>query len=354
MDRMNVAIVGCGDISHAYASTIKRYPDLNLKGVWNRTSQKARALADEFKVQVYPNLENLLADPEIDVVVNLTTQAIHAQIVRQCLLAGKHVHTEKPLALTWQEASSLAELAHKRGLRLSVCPINFMGDAQQTLYKALSEGSAGRIKAVYAEVNWHRLETWHPNPEPFYQIGSHYDVAVYPLRIINAFLGPAVRVQAWGRVLLPERTNMAGEKFSIHTPDFIVAMIELACGAVVRLTSNFYVSWKTKQRGIEFHGDKGSLFLSCWESFDASVEYAVFGEDYHILPYIKEPYQGIDWGLALKELFDAINQNRPHLPSAEMAVHEIEILNAIDRSIQERVPVDLHSTFLPPKPLVSA
>ena len=336
IDHLNAAIIGCGDISRAYADTICRYPSLNLKGVWNRTTSKAEALASEFSTSVYPSLDALLQDPAVDVVVNLTTQKIHAEIVRRCLEAGKHVHTEKPLAATWQEAAALADLAKEKGLRLSVSPITFMGEAQQTLLKALQDGIAGTIRAIYAEVNWHRLETWHPSPEAFYEIGVHYDVAVYPISVICAFLGPAVRVQAYHKLLLPERQMPDGRKFNIEQPDFWVAMIELKSGAIVRLTSNFYVSWETKQRGIEFHGDLGSLFISSWESFDAKVEFAPFGEGYSPLAMIREPFQGIDWGRALVEMLRGIQTNTPHLPSAELGIHTLEILNAMDQSAAMR------------------
>jgi predicted dehydrogenase len=349
---LNVAIVGCGDISHAYASTISQVPSLRLKGVWNRTTEKARALAHEFHTFVYPDLDALLDDPAVDVVVNLTTQKVHADIVRRCLLAGKHVHSEKPLAATWQEATELAKLAESKGLRLSVCPITFMGEAQQTVLKALQDGMAGTVRAIYAEVNWHRLEGWHPNPEPFYEVGPHYDVAVYPLSVITAFLGPAVRVQAYSKLLLPERRMPDGRPFQLHTPDFWTAMIELASGAVVRLTSNFYVSWETKQRGIEFHGDAGSIFLSSWESFDAQVEFAPFGEGYSPIPLVHQPFEGIDWARALVDLQSAIETGQPHRASAELGIHTLEILNAMDASASTGKAVDLHTTFIQPKPVV--
>ena len=349
--KLSVAIAGCGDISRPYAQTIQAYDYLQLRGFWNRTPAKAETLAQDFGGQVYPSLEALLEDPQVEVVVNLTTQKVHADIVRRCLQAGKHVHSEKPLAMTWQEAAELANLAKEKGLRLSVCPVTFMGEAQQTLLNALRQGLAGKIRVIYAEVNWHRLETWHPNPEPFYAVGAHYDVAVYPLSIITAFLGPAVRVQSIGKMLLPERCMPDGRPFTITTPDFNLALIELASGALIRLTSNFYVSWETNQRGIEFHGDAGSLYLSSWERFDSKIEYAPFGEPYQPLPCLRSPYPGIEWGRALAELFAALQAGRPHRPSADLAVHTLEILNAIDHSVLSGKPVELVTSFDPIEPI---
>ena len=183
-------------------------------------------------------------------VVNLTTQAVHADIVHRCLQAGKHVHSEKPLAMTWQEAAGLAKLAKDKGLRLSVCPVTFMGEAQQTLLNTLRQGLAGKIRMIYAEVNWHRLETWHPNPEPFYAIGAHYDVAVYPLRRYYCFPG-ACRAGAGIRQDAAPGAAHAGWA-SVHNyhPRFQLGSDQAATGALVRLTSNFYVSWETNRPAV--------------------------------------------------------------------------------------------------------
>ena len=351
MEKFRVAIVGCGDIARPYALTIKEHDFLKIAGAYDLDSQRSTGLVQEFGGNCYPTLNAVLADPDVDLIVNLTTQKAHAEIVRACLESGKHVHTEKPLAMSYEEAASLAKLARDKGLRLSCSPITFMGEAEQTAWKMIRSGATGPIRVIYAEVNWHRLETWHPNPEPFYSVGAHYDVAVYPLSIITAFFGPAIRVTTYGKMLLPQREMPDHRTFHISTPDFMVSMIELANGALVRLTSNFYVSWETKQRGIEFHGDAGSLYISSWERFHAAVEFAPFGEDYTPVPYVRTPYNGIEWARALTETHSAIQENRPHRSSAEHAAHIIEILNAMDTSIQLEKSVELHSTFTPPAPM---
>ncbi len=351
MEKLRVAIVGCGDISHPYAKTIGAYDFIEIRGAFNPTRSRAEQFTALFGGKTYPSLESLLADDQIDLIVNLTTQKAHAEIIRKCLQAGKHVHTEKPLAMTYQEAQSLAELARAKGLRLSCSPITFMGEAEQTIWKHIRDGKIGKIRAVYAEVNWDRLENWHPNPEPFYEVGAHYDCAVYPLTIITSIFGPAQKVMAYGKVLYPERTKIDGQKFRVTTPDFTVALIEFNNGPIVRLSSNFYISWDTKQRGIEFHGDEGSLYLSSWERFDADIEYARFGEEYTPLPYIKKPFEGIEWARALTETLEAIQQDRPHRSSAEQAVHVVEILNAMDQSMLTEKPVELHTSFTPPEPM---
>src|SRR6185295_17646095 len=137
-----------------------------------------------------------------DIVINLTVHHAHYQVTKRALEAGKHVYSEKPLALTSSEARELVTLAASRGLRLGCSPSTFLGEAQQTAATVIRSGRLGPVRAVYAEVNWGRIETWHPAPAPFYDVGVLVDVGVYPLTLLTAFLGPARRVQASGGLLL--------------------------------------------------------------------------------------------------------------------------------------------------------
>ena len=131
----------------------------------------------------------MLADDAVDVVVNLTVPSAHAEVTRRCLDAGKHVHAEKPLALGGPEARALAEYAAEQGVRLSCAPATLLGDAQQTAWKLVRDGSLGRVRAAYAEANWGRIERWHPGPESLYEVGPLVDVAVYPITILTAMFG---------------------------------------------------------------------------------------------------------------------------------------------------------------------
>jgi len=165
---LRVVIVGCGNIAGPYARTIKPYPQLELMGATDIDLARAQALVDQYGGRVYATLDEVLADPNVDLVINLTIHHAHPAVITQCLNAGKHVHSEKPLALTYAEAKALVELADAKGLRLSCSPITFMGEAQQTTWKAIRDGILGTVRVVYCEVNWGRIEAWHPNPGPFY------------------------------------------------------------------------------------------------------------------------------------------------------------------------------------------
>ncbi|MGH2543901.1 MAG: Gfo/Idh/MocA family protein [Ardenticatenaceae bacterium] len=349
--KLQVGIVGCGYVAGPYARDLVTHPEIELVGVTDLDMERAQRLAGAHGCRVYPTLTDLLSDAEIDLVVNLTTHHAHKDVTEQCLRAGKHVHSEKPLALTVKSAHELVELARERGVRLAGTPFTWMGEAQQTAGKVIREGRLGKVRVVYAEANWGRLETWHPAPEPFYEVGALFDVGVYPLAIVTAFFGPARRVHSYGTVLQPQRVRGDGSPLHVETPDFMATMLELENGAVVRLTTNFYVTQRGKQGGIEFHGDAGSLYLSSWHMFNAAVEFAEFGQPYVPVPLLREPYPGLEWGRSIVELAEAVAANRPHRASGEHAAHLVEIVCAAHESLRLGQPVSVHSHFPPPMPM---
>ena len=226
-----------------------------------------------------------------------------------------------------------------------------MGEAQQTAWKTIRSGQLGQVRVVYCEVNWGRIESWHPNPGPFYEVGALFDVGVYPLTLVTTFLAPARRVTAYGKVLHPDRVTQEGVPFHIETPDWVVAAVELADGTVVRLTTNFYVGQHGKQKGLEFHGDLGSLYLSSFQDFHAEVELAGYDEAYTPVPLVRPAFQGVDWGRSVAEIADAIAENRPQRATGAQAAHVVEICAAISQSLQTGRPVAVTSTFAPPWPM---
>jgi predicted dehydrogenase len=344
---LRVAVVGCGNISGAYGETMGAYPLVRIAGATDVDRSLSAAFVDRFGGVLYPSLDDVLGDPGVDAIVNLTFPAVHAEVTTAALEAGKHVHSEKPLAGDYPSARTLVDLAAARGLRLSCSPITFLGEAQETMWRFVEEGAIGPVRVAYAEVNWGRIESWHPRPEPFYRIGPFADVGVYPLTILTAMFGPARGVTAFGKVVFGDRATTSGEPFSPGAPDFGVAVVELESGTVVRLTANFYVGHHSKQSGIELHGDTGSLFLSSWQEFDAAVELAPFGGSYEPV-HVANPFRGTDWGRALGELSDAIVTGRPHRATGAHAAHIVEILDAIERSADEGRAIEVTSSFPPP------
>ena len=352
MARVNVAIVGCGNIAERYATRIVEEESLTLVGVTDTVLERAEGLARALGTKRYASLEELLGDGDVEVVVNLTVPSAHAAVTAAALEAGKHVHSEKPVALRHDEARELAELAVRTGRRLSCSPATLLGEAQQTAWKLVREGAVGDVRVVYAEANWGRIESWHPTPQALYAVGPLVDVGVYPLTILTAMFGPVRRVLAYGTTLQPDRVTLAGEPFHLTAPDFIVSLLEFSGGVVGRLTTTFWVK-HGRQRGIELHGEDGtSLHLASFLEFDSRLEQSRDGGDtYTPVPLVREPFAGIDWARPLRDLAEAIAEGRPHRSSAEQAAHVVEVLEAVARSSSEGGSVDVRSQFVSPQPM---
>lgn len=347
---LGLGIVGTGNIAGGYAADIATHPGIRLVSATDLDPARAAAFAEQYGCGVAPTFEALLADPAVDIVVNLTIHHAHFEVTKRALEAGKHVYSEKPMALKHPEAAALADLARARGVRLGCSPSTFLGEAQQTAAAVVHGGRLGTVRAIYAEVNWGRIETWHPAPAPFYDVGVTVDVGLYPLTLITSMLGPARTVRASGWQLMPDRTTLDGSSFRIGSPDLEVALIELASGAVVRLTTSFYVGRPTKQRAsIEFHGDDASLYLESFERFDGAVQVGPFGGEFEDVPFVRPPYPGTAWARGVAEMAEAIVEGRPHRASAEMASHIVEILDGVAASRSDGGEVvPMSSTFEPP------
>lgn len=342
---VGVAIVGCGNISKRYAEQINSYPHVRLIGAQDIDPLRASELTTEFGGRVYDTLEEVLADEAVEVVVNLTIHQVHAEIIRKCLQAGKHVHTEKPLALSSKEAWDLVALARKVGLRLSSAPTTWLGEAQQTALRKIREGAIGTPRVVYAEVNWGRIESWHPNPAPFYEVGVLFDVAVYPLTLLTAWFGPVIKVTAGGGIVFPNRLSKSGEPFRVSREDFAAAVVEFESGVICRVTGSFYVGWASKQHGLEVHGDEGTLLLDRWDTFDAPLWIAnpvTSMERWRMVPDAP-PAEGIEFARGLSDLAQAIREDRPHKTTGAHAAHVVEIVEAIRTSIREGRLVELQA-----------
>jgi predicted dehydrogenase len=347
---LGVGIVGTGNIAGPYAADIATYPGLRLVAAADLLEDRAAAFASAHGIRAGAGIEDLLADPAVDIVVNLTVHHAHYDITRRALEAGRHVYSEKPLALRADEARELVALARERGVRLAGSPSTFLGEAQQTAAALVRSGRLGDVRAVYAEVNWGRIERWHPAPEPFYDVGVLFDVGVYPLTLVTTMLGPARSIAARGWELRPERMTVDGRPFRIASPDLIVATVELESGAILRLTASFYVGRPAKLRGsIEFHGDDASLILGSFQDFDAAVELGDADGEYQPLPLVRPAPPRIAWGRGVAELAEAIAAGRPHRASAEQAAHVVEILDAAKRSMAGHgAVVEVTSSFEPP------
>lgn len=350
--KVKAGIIGCGNIARAYSDQISTYANCELVGFADIAQERAQQYAETYGKKAYGSPDELINDPDIEVVVNLTIHFAHYEVIKKALHAGKHVHTEKPFAMKVEEARELVELAKEKGLRLTSAPTTIMGESQQALAKLVREGKLGTVRVAYAEVNHGRIESWHPNPEPFYEVGPLWDVGIYQITLMTAILGPVRRVHGYQKLLSPNRVTKEGREFSIRTPEFYVATLDFESGAVGRLTANFYIA-NTRQGGsLELHGDIGSAHLGSFQGFNSGVTYGKFKEPMEEVPLAKEGFQGVEFARCMEDLADAIIHDRPHRADASHAYHVVEvILGILESASQDGKPVEITSEFIPPAPM---
>ena len=349
---LQVAIVGCGNISRAYGASLNRRTDqVEVIGAYDLDQDKAKSYVSEFGGQVYPSLEALLGDEKVEAVVNLTIHTAHAEVTAAALNAGKHVHVEKPLATNREDGQMVVDLAEAKGLCLSASPFTFLGEGQQTALKAVQSGLVGPILTAYAEMNWARIERWHPNPAPFYQkgVGPMLDVGVYALTLLTSVLGVVKNVQGYAQICQPQRETKAGKAYQVTTPDQITGFLHFESGVTARLTASFLGF--SKQVGVEFHGRSGSIYISSSHDFDAIVEVHTLEDEWKTIPYIATPFRGVEWGRAVFQLADSIRMGVPQRCTGKQANHVLEIcLSILDSAEENSAIIPIKSTFELPIP----
>lgn len=357
---VRLAIVGCGNIAAGYGKSLQTRPEkVKIMGAFDVDVPRAQEWVNTYGGRVYRTYEEVLADPDVELVVNLTSHHAHADITCQALAADKHVHSEKPLAANLEDGKRILDLAEQHSRRISCSPFTFLGEAQQTFLKAKQDGIIGKVYAAYSEMNWDRIERWHPNPVGFYQPGAGplLDVGVYALTVMTTVLGPVKRVRGLGATVSPNRTIGSGpnkgQTFEVKTPDLVVGLLEFETGTVARLTASFFVGRGSKQGpATELHGDTGSLVLTNNHNFDGAVEhYDRETNEWREIPLIRSPYKGVEWGRAIFDLADSLRTATPQRVTGRQAYHVLEIALGILKSGEDGSTVQIQSRFDPPAPL---
>lgn len=270
---MRVGFVGCGMAADIYIPSLRKYPQLELAAVHDRDQKRASHVGAYYSVRTCPTLEALLADPSIEIIVNLTNPDSHFAVTKACLEAGKHVYSEKPLALVFSQAQELVESANAKGLYLSAAPCGLLGETAQTLWRALRNGEIGRVRVVYAELDDgpvhlqepHLFRTASGAPFPYrdeFEVGCTLEHAAYYLTWFTAFFGPAMTVTSFSACLWPDKQVTAEESVNVATPDFSVGCITFRSGVVVRLTCSILAPYNHRMQIV---GDRGVLTVNeCW------------------------------------------------------------------------------------------
>jgi predicted dehydrogenase len=339
-----VGVVGCGIIAERYVSDSSAFDSWEPIACADLDLACAAAFAAEHGLRAQP-VDELLANPEIELVLNLTPPVAHASLSRSALTAGKHVYSEKPLAISVTEGRELVAQAQQLGLLLGCAPDTFLGSAYEKGRQLIGEGAIGTPLGAAAAILVGGPDAWHPNAEIFFRAGGGpvLDLAPYYLTAIVALLGRIESVSGFAVTPTPERTlgagPRAGEVFAVEVPTHAAAVLQLEGGALATLTVSFeargqYVS------GFQIFGSEATLFFPDANGFGGDLSLRRGHSALEAVEYVSRGRQETR-GLGVHDLVESLRTGEPHRASGTLAMHVLEAADAIVRSATERRAIDL-------------
>lgn len=341
MDIVRIGIVGTGVISGAYLKSLKTLDGVEVAACADIDLARAQAKAAEFGVAKACSVEELLADPEIDIVVNLTIPAAHAEVCLKALEAGKHVYVEKPLAVTREEGKRIVELAKSKGLRAGGAPDTFLGRGIRTCRRLIDEGAIGEPLSASAFMMSRGHEHWHPAPEFYYQVGGGpmFDMGPYYLTALVTLLGPIAEISGMTRITHKERTILSqpkkGHKIQVEVPTHVAGNLRFESGAIGTMITSFDIPAGSTLPNIEIYGTLGTLQVPDPNNFSGTVRLKKYGEDEWTEIGLVEPFACDARGCGVYDMAMAIREGRPHRASGELAYHVLEAMHGFHISSDE-------------------
>jgi predicted dehydrogenase len=340
--KQRIGIVGAGKISEIYLTNLtgmfgKR---VQLGAITDVVEERAAEAACKYGIRHIKTVAELVKDPEIDIVLNITPPLLHYDVAMAAVNAGKHVFGEKPLCVKREQAPVLLKAAAAKGLRVGNAPDTFLGAGIQTCCKLIDDGWIGRPIAAAAFMMSHGPEHWHPAPEFFYKTGGGpmLDMGPYYLTALVTLLGPVSRVSGSAQMGFKTRTitsePFCGKEISVETPTHIAGVLDFANGAVGTIITSFDV-WAHDMPFIEIYGTEGTLSVPDPNYFLGSVKIRRYrAEEWQEIPLLFKDADpsaaGDNWrGIGITDMAEAITEGRPHRASGELAYHVLEIMCGI-------------------------
>lgn len=348
---MKIGIIGCGNISGAYFGGAQKTDVLEIKSCADIRMEAAKNAAEKHGCQAV-TVDELLADPEIELVVNLTIPRAHMEVALQVLEAGKHVYSEKPMGVDTAEAQRIVKLAADKNLRIGGAPDTFLGAGGQTARKTMDAGAIGKPVAGTAFMCGHGHESWHPNPAFYYDLGGGpmLDMGPYYITALVNILGPVKRVAGITTKAFDERiaTSEArkGLRIPVHVTTHLTGVMEFVNGAVVTLIMSFDM-WRHSLPIIEIYGTEGSMKVPDPNGFGGPVSVAKPGAGWEEVPI---PFPNNARMIGVVDMVRAIRSGRPHRASGDLTYHVLELMTAFDKSSKSGKHIEVQSTVERPAP----
>jgi predicted dehydrogenase len=352
---LNVGIIGCGNISRVYLDVAQGFPEFRIVACADLRPEAARKRAQEFHIHAANSVDELLADPRIDLILNLTTPDAHADVALAALQAGKSIYNEKPLALSLSQAEEILKLARTKGLRVGCAPDTFLGAGLQTCRRIIDEGEIGVPVAATAFMMSRGHEHWHPNPAFYYKPGGGplFDMGPYYLTALVALLGPVRRVTGMARISRPERVitsqAKAGARIKVEVPTHVVGVLEMVSGVLVTIITSFDVQASVLPH-LEIYGTTATLWGPDPNRFGGPVRVKSAQDETWRECSLMDGFTEQSRGLGVADMVEAMRTGQPHRANGDMAYHVLEVMHAVHGSSEQGRHIKLSSTCERPAP----
>ena len=345
---VGVGVIGAGNISTQYLTNLTSFPDVQVRFIADLIPEAAKAQAEKFGIPAHGTVEELLADPEIEIVVNLTIPKVHAEVAMQAVTAGKNVWTEKPIALDRESGTRLLAAAEAAGLRVACAPDTFLGGGIQTARRLLEEGAIGTPQTALTLVQGPGPESWHPNPAFLFQEGAGplFDIGPYYVTTLIQLFGPVKRVAAVASKSKPVRTigsgPLAGQTFDVTVPTHVTAVFEFENGRTSQ--SIFSFDSQISRTLFEVTGVDGALEVNDPNMFVGDLVLHKASAEPETITIEGERAAR---GTGVVELARAIRAGVPERASGEQAYHALDIMVSTIEAAERGEWVEVVSTFTP-------
>lgn len=356
MDRIKVGIIGCGNISGIYFKNCQdTFRILEIAGCADLIPERSAAKAEEYGVRAY-TVPEMLADPEIQIIINLTIPIAHTEVCLAALNAGKSVYVEKPLAITREDGRKIIDTAKAKGLLVGCAPDTFLGGGIQTCRKLIDDGWIGDPVAATAFMTCHGHESWHPDPEFYYQVGGGpmFDMGPYYLTAMIALMGPVKRVTGSARKTFAERTITSTPKYGkivdVEVPTHVAGVLDFQQGAVATIVTSFDV-WHAQLPRIEVYGSQGTLSVPDPNTFGGPVYVRRAGAAEWTQIPLTHGFAENSRSIGVADMAYALQSGRQHRANGEMAYHVLDIMHAFHDASEQGRHIELSSTCSQPAPL---
>jgi len=354
MRPFGIGLIGCGNISKQYLKNLSAFPDVAVLICADVDAGRAKAQAAAYGVPEWGSAGDALGHPGVQLIVNLTVPAAHAEVTGAAIAAGKHVWSEKPLTLDVAAGRALLSEAGAAGVRVGCAPDTVLGAGLQSARRLIGSGAIGTPITALTLLQGPGPQSWHPDPEFLFAPGAGplFDLGPYYLSMLATLFGPALRVAAIGRRPRESRVigsgPRAGTPFSVAVPTYVAALAEYAGGQAASLL----FSWDSplsRAGFVEITGTEATLAVPDPNRFDGDLRIRRAGDaDWTVIP---AEGAAAGRGIGVVDMVRAIRAGARHRASGELALHVLEMMTAIERSAVSAAFESVQTRFEVPAPL---